>query len=307
MIRTSTDVHDDDVGYLHADYARSFSEWATPWLMRHSRGWVLERALPDVEGVDAMGCYPLFCCRDWRALAADVEELKGRCVALSLVADPFGDHSVSLLQRSFEIVREYKSHYVVDPNGFRERRLLRKHRRNLDTAMRSVEVVRCADPSAYLDEWTAIYAGLCQRRGITGMRAFSRTAHALQLGVPGLEMFRASVGGDTVGLHLWYQQGSFAYGHLGAASPRGYELMASYALYWAAINHFDGKVQLVDIGAGPGLAAQSNDGLARFKRGWATDERMAYFCGRILDPARYADLARRHGASTLFPVYRTGV
>ena len=59
----------------------------------------------------------------------------------------------------------------------------------------------------------------------------SRAAFEKQFAVPGLVMFRASVDGSVVGLHLWYLHRGVAYGHLGATNPTGYKVMASYALY----------------------------------------------------------------------------
>ena len=43
----------------------------------------------------------------------------------------------------------------------------------------------------------------------------------------------------------------------------------------------------------------------RFKRGWATGTRTAHFCGRVLDPERYAQLAGA-AATSYFPAYRAG-
>jgi hypothetical protein len=306
-MRANQSLEPDASGYLHADYARSFLEWAQPRLLYRSKGWILERLIPGTQCIDAMGCYPLFCCLDWTGLDTDLEELKHRCISVSLVTDPFGDYSVELLEKSFDIVREYKHHFIVDPSAFSENYLARKHRRNLDLAMKSVEIERCARPQDYLDEWCSLYGHLCQRHSITGLRAFSRAALALQLSVPGLVMFRATAGERIVGLHLWYVQGPFGYGHLGATNELGYRLMASYALYWTAIEYFRGRVRMLDIGATPGPGATAESGLARFKRGWSTGTRLVYFCGRILDEVRYDQLCDSRGrAEKFFPAYRAG-
>ena len=68
-----------------------------------------------------------------------------------------------------------------------------------------------------------------------GIKAFSRRPFGLQLGVPGAVMLRATHAGQTVGAHLWYVQDDVVHSHLAAASPRGYELQVSYALYWFAL------------------------------------------------------------------------
>ena len=49
------------------------------------------------------------------------------------------------------------------------------------------------------------------------------------------------------------------------------------------------------------LGGADRDGLTRFKRGWATGERIAHLCGRVLDRAAYSRLA---GPSDWFPAYR---
>ena len=55
-----------------------------------------------------------------------------------------------------------------------------------------------------------------------------------------------------VGLHLWYVQGDVAYGHLGATSQLGYELMASYALYAFAIEQLRAEVRWLALGGAAG-------------------------------------------------------
>jgi Acetyltransferase (GNAT) domain len=293
-------------GYLHERYAQSFSEWAEPLHLSRADGWLLSRTIPGTASTDLIGCYPLFCCRDWKGLARDLDDLTPGYVSLALVADTFGRHSPDLLASTFDIVRGYKNHFIVEPNKLRDKLLPRKHRRNLSCALKSIDIEICPNPLRHLDEWCALYAHLCRRHSIIGIQALSRLAHERQLSVPDLVMLRASAGGRTVGIHLWYQQGEFAYGHLGATNDAGYELMASYALYWHALQHFQDRVNLIDIGSTPGTTSASGDGLARFKRGWATGTRMVYFCGRILDREKYALLAcRGAGRNDFFPAYRT--
>lgn len=303
MDRASQPMPDSSApGYLHERYARSFCFAAEPRHLPCSKGWVLARSILGTGWSDLIGCYPLFCCRNWTTLARDLDELAADHVSLALVADPFGNHSAASLGSAFDIVREYKNHFVVEPAKFRQKVLERKHRRNVNRALNSVDVEICGRPLDHLDEWCALYALLCRRHSVTGIRALARSAHELQLSVPGLVMFRALAGGQTVGIHLWYQQGEFAYAHLGATNDEGYRSMASYALYWCALEYFFDRVSLIDIGSAPG---ETVTGLTRFKRGWATSTRTAYFCGRVFDPAKYADLAARSGGhSDFFPAYR---
>jgi hypothetical protein len=127
--------------------------------------------------------------------------------------------------------------------------------------------------------------------------------------VPGLELFRASDGDETVGMTLWCVDRGVAYYHLGAYSDVGYERESSFAIFWYALDYFARRgVQWLDLGAGAGVSTDGNDGLARFKRGWANTARTAYFCGRILDRARYDEAVqlRNAGATDYFPAYRKG-
>ncbi|HSS29061.1 MAG TPA: hypothetical protein VLL50_14020, partial [Usitatibacter sp.] len=64
------------LGYAHPGYAGSLAEFGTPRELPASGGWLLEREIPG-GGRDAMGCYPLLCCRDWRALREDLDSLEG--------------------------------------------------------------------------------------------------------------------------------------------------------------------------------------------------------------------------------------
>lgn len=296
-------------GYLHRSYAESFSAFSTPRELGASGGWVLERSIPDSSLRDAMGCYPIFACRDWRRLEQDLTQLADDVVSLSLVTDPFGNFDETDLDRSFDLVRPFKQHFVTDLSGRPEDSLPRRHRRNIASARDQVQLEICAEPSEYLDEWCDLYAQLVKRHGITGMRAFSRDAFARQLDVPGLVLLRASAKGRAIGLHLWYLQGDVAYGHLGATSALGYELMASYALYAYAIEQFRSRVRWLHLGAAAGLGeGEAERGLRLFKEGWSTGTRPAYLCGRIFQAEAYSELVRQRGGANgaYFPAYRAG-
>src|SRR5436190_23288915 len=88
-------------GYMHPRYAQSLAEFGSPRHLPRSGGWILEREIPGFPYRDAMGCYPLFACRDWSRLHEDLEELHSDLVTLTLVADPFGDYDLSTLQHCF--------------------------------------------------------------------------------------------------------------------------------------------------------------------------------------------------------------
>jgi Acetyltransferase (GNAT) domain len=308
----STNQAEQVGGYLHPAYIHSLGEWGAPRRLPLSRGWLLERCIPGTSYIDGMGAYPLFCCRDWTRLGADLAALGSRLVAVSLVVDPFADVESGALQRDFDIVRPWKQHFVTDLDREPMATLPRSHRRNVANAMRQVVVERCIEPTIHLDEWVTLYAALCLRRHVRGLRAFSRAAFALQVRVPGLVMFRAEAGGETVGLHLWYVQGEVAYAHLGATNERGLALMASYALFMFAIEYFRSQARWLDLGAAAGSEDSPENGLSRFKRGFATGTRAVQFCGRVLNWPVYSELAASGGVTDwqlgegYFPRYREG-
>jgi hypothetical protein len=299
----------DATGYLHAAYAASLAEFGTPRLLPRSGGWILERRIPGRDDHDAMGCYPMFACRDWTQLPLDLAELGRDLVSLVVVSDPFGAYTSADLHRAFpDQVALFKQHFVADLDRISPAMIKKHHRHYARRALARVEVELCPDPAAFLDEWVELYTTLIVRHNLEGIQAFSRAAFARQLCVPGIVVLRATERGRTVAAHLWYVQGNVAHSHLAAASERGYGLMAAYALYWCALAYFRGKVRWLALGAGAGTQREDADGLSRFKRGWATDTRNAYLCARICDRERYAALAaeRKTSLGRYFPAYRQG-
>ena len=255
-----------------------------------------------------MGCYPLFCCRDWSALRADLEELATDLVCVSLVTDPFGRFDEQTLRDCFpDKFIAFKPHLVADLRRPPREFVSKHHRYYARRALRLVEIERCPDPALHLDEWSALYDALIARHRLRGIQAFSRRAFSIQLTTPGLVMIRARRDGDTVGAHLWIVQDGVAYSHLAATSTRGYDMNVAYALYWFALEALAAEARWIDFGAGAGLSI-SDDGLTQFKRGWATGTRPTFFCGRIFDRVSYdkARAARNAGSSSYFPAYRAG-
>jgi hypothetical protein len=293
-------------GYLNQQYAASFVEFGSPHLLPASRGWLLRRAIPSSPAADAMGCYPLFCCTEWNALGDDLASLSDELVSVVVVADPLGRYSDQALRSAFDSVVPFKDHFVVDTSLAPFAHVSASHGAHARRALQAVSVDVCPDPLSMLDEWERLYAALAIRRRITGMRRFSRSAFEMQLQVPGLVMFRATMDGRVVGLDLWYEQGDCAQGHLAAFDAAGYDVRASYATKWCALEYFRSRVAWINLGAG--TAGDPEGGLTRFKRGWATGTRPAWLCGRVFRPDEYARLGAGHGTvgSNYFPAYRAG-
>ncbi|HXG48636.1 MAG TPA: GNAT family N-acetyltransferase [Methylomirabilota bacterium] len=296
-------------GYLHPLYAGSLAEFGVPLELARCRGWLLQRSIAGSTAVDAMGCYPLFCCGDWSQLPADLAEIGPRLVSVVLVTDPFGHYDEAWLRSCFDRVTAFKEHFVADLEQPWERFTSATHRKFARRAQRQMQIEVCGEPARHLDEWCALYGAFAAKKGITGIRAFSRASFARQLAVPGLVLFRASAGGETLGLDMWYVQGEVAHGHLVAMSDRGYELQAAYALKMALLEYFQGRVRWVNFGGTPGARDGAVDGLAAFKRGWSSGTRTAWLCGRVLNPPAYANLTQERGLTPgddYFPAYRKG-
>jgi hypothetical protein len=297
-------------GYTSPAYVESLSEFGTPLPLTRSGGWLLRRKIAGFESDDAMWPYPIFSCVDWGALRDDLNELEDRLVCAYVVTDPFGDYDEVLLKQCFgDVVIPFKKHFVLDLSKPLESFVKPHHRRNARKSYETLQVEKCENAEEHLDEWVELYNTLIERHSINGIVAFSRRSFAKQLKVPGVVAFRAVHEGETVGMLLWYVQNKVGYYHLGAYSPQGYQLRASFALFWTVIEYFSSNgLRWLNIGAGAGSHNDGQDGLTRFKRGWATGTRTAYFCGRIFDRTKYKEIMEAKGNSptNFFPAYRIG-
>jgi hypothetical protein len=172
-----------------------------------------------------------------------------------------------------------------------------------------MDVEICLEPIQYLDEWVKLYDHLIKRHNIKSIQAFSPESFELQLGLPGMIMVVGKKEGTVCGAHLVMVQDDRAYGHLAAFSSEGYKIKASYGIYWMILKYLgDCGIQLYNMGGGAGTMERAEDGLSKFKKGWANDRRMTYFCGRIFDPERYEEIVKGKGitATDYFPAYRAG-
>lgn len=297
-------------GYSHPAYAASLAEWGQPQALAGSGGWILARPIPQSSYEDAMGCYPLFACADWSQLRNDLENIEPGLVCLSLVTDPFGDYDVDYLRQCFpDLAIPFKQHFVIDLSRAHDTFVHPHHRRNARKALSEMQVNECTTDTDLAQEWTSLYSNLIARHQISGIAAFSKESFVKQLRVPGLTAFRAVRDELTLGMVLWYVQENRAYYHLAAYSAAGYERRASFALFDHSIEYFAKHgVEWLSLGAGAGSSATTESGLNRFKQGWSTGTRTAYFCGRVFDPDKYQELVRirNPGTTSYFPAYRVG-
>lgn len=294
-------------GYSHPQYALSMSEYGIPRELPRSGGWILERSIPGTVDQDGMGCYPLFACQDWSKLADDIHGMEKKLVSLALVTDPFGEYTPETLTLMFDVCFLFKHHFVTDLSKPVHTVVRKRYQKYARRALEDLEIEHCTQPSKYLQDWIRLYQCLVARHAIRGMRTFSEKSFLTLLSMPGVEMFLARHNHEPVGADIWIIDRQVGYAHLSAISPLGYELRASYALYWTALNHYSRTLSWLCHGAGTGISG-ATDGLAVFKSGWATGTRPVYLCGKILDAARYERLTRSRQSSqtSYFPAYRAG-
>jgi hypothetical protein len=297
-------------GYLHPMYAQSLAEYGIPIELPTSQGWILKRPVPGTKVFDGMGCYPIFSCQNWSALEMDIEGIASQLVCLSLITDPFGRYNQQDLLKIFiDVVKPYKKHFVIDLRQTPRNFVVAHHQRNVHKALRMVTVEVCVEPIKYLNDWISLYNDLIERHHISGMTKFSAKTFAKQLSVPGVVAFRAHVNEKTIGILLWYVQGTTGYYHLGAYSSEGYKLKASFALFWSALDYFANTgLEWLSLGAGAGTQVNVNDGLTRFKQGWSTGVKTVYLCGRIFDRKKYQEIIETKNIphTNFFPAYRLG-
>lgn len=297
-------------GYSHPQYAQSLAEFGTPLQLKKSGGSVLIRKIYGSPYYDAMGCYPLFTCRDWSKLPMDLEAMgEGESlVTISMVLDPFGDYDTTYLTKYFkDCFIPFKEHFVVRLDSPPEKFVSDHHRRNARKAFEKVYVEKCENPMLFLDDWTKLYTNLIAKHNIKGISEFSRISFEKQLSIPGIQAFRAVCEGETIGMLLWYLQGEVAYYHLGAYNSIGYETGASFALFWFGIEcFFKSGVRWLNLGAGAGTTRNNMSGLSRFKQGWSNETRITYFCGRIFDKKIYCEIIGSKNITGIdyFPAYR---
>jgi hypothetical protein len=271
-------------------------------------GFVLTREIPGaghhdpIALYDAIGVYPLTPMPRDADLEAGLARLSRLgLVSVVLVPDPLASPDSARLAAAFDLCRSFKTHLLIDPEAGpydpskHHRDRIRRGRRRC-----RVERVRLAD---HLDSWKTLYAGLVERRAVTGPAAFSAAYFDSLAGEPRIEAFAAFIGEELAAMTLWFEHAGVVYNHLTASNALGYANGATFALYDAAIDRF-GEAGVINLGAGAGLSDDPDDGLAAFKRGFANSQIQAHLCGAILNLDRYAALAAGAPATAYFPSYR---
>lgn len=258
------------------------------------------RPVGNSEYTDIVGSYP-FGIVDSQALDEFNESSKLRAVTYVGVTDALENDALAL--ERFDFLRPYKTHFVVDRGG-REPLLSKHHCREVKKAKQTC-FVREISLNDYLDEWCSLYDNLVAKHDLGSSHRFSRAYFEAISNMSEFITFGAYVGKNLVSAHIWLKHNDVMYSHLAASSQLGYQHGASYCLYWYAIYHSN-ECALLDLGGVPDNS--HNDGLARFKKGFANTTRTNWLCGRILDSDAYNELCLAKGVATksaqYFPAYR---
>jgi len=295
-------------GYLDPLYIDSLSEWGKPRKLKKCGGWILERQIPGSNEIDGMGPYPIFMCEDYSSMDDDLQDLEDDLVTISLVTDPFADLSLSPLEKLFDLVIPFKEHYITDLDVPVVEAVTQHHRYYSRRGFKDVQVDVIENPIDFLDEWVNLYQTISDRHHIEGLRAFSMKAFEKQLRIPGMVMFRAVYQDKPIGEALCLIHDNVAYGHLMGISELGHKLGVTYPIYWTHLEYLKGKTRWVNWGGVSGIINDASNGLAKFKKGWSTEKRIAYFCGKILNKRKYQSLNVLSGEveNKYFPPYRIG-
>jgi len=280
------------VGALNneAGYSLSLAAWASEVIIR-----------PFAQHYDVLGSYPLACFDPKADLKSGLDQLKSLgMISVALVPDPLSGPSIEAFQNSFEYVKPFKNHLIIDktlgayaPSSHHRERIRRGLRRC------DIHIGRL---DTQLDDWISLYATLVSHRAITGMANFSREYFIALSQLPQLMAFSAYVGGILAGMTLWFNYDGLVYNHLTACNDLGYANGAAFALYDAAITHYNDCDRL-NLGGGAGHIDNPDNGLYAFKSGFANNIVKAHICGAILDAATYQTLSQGK-PDTYFPAYR---
>jgi len=295
-------------GYLHPLYSKSFSDIGTPLYLPKSKGWLIKREIPGTEYYDAMGPYPLFICENWEYLIEDISSLENDLVAVSFVIGPLQLFSKNIFQEYFEVLYEYRNHYILDTTLPFEKVISPGRRKTAQRALNKVEADYQIAPNICLDDWCHLYDNIISKYKVSGIRAFSKESFRKQIAIPKTHFFYVMYQSELVGGALFFLQNDTSYYHLSALTEKGYDLQAGYAVVWSAIKVLSNKIRWIELQGGINLNNGVIDGLSKFKMGWASFEKKSYFCGKVLDSHKYSNIMKIQNIPTTnwFPAYRIG-
>jgi|GEM_PF-235819 len=296
-------------GYSSSGYAASLAGFGDLQHLECSDGYLLKRNIPGTDYFDATGLYPLFQCDKWGNLATDLKMLSKDICSIVMVVDPLENVTHQELGSIFDdLCRPFKQHFLVELSNDLNKVVSRHHRYYAGYGAKRCTVRILHDCEELLDDWLNLYGQLVQRHQIRGIQRFSQDSFRCQLRLEEMVAFIAESDEGILGIQLWICRGKNAYHHLSAYDAFGYRNRVSYTLLWKALQFFkDAGLSWANLGGGAGESAETS-GLTAFKKGWASETKPSYLCGKILDHRVYNMLIKTTGNtnSLFFPAYRNG-
>lgn len=288
--------------YARADYAATLGHIGRPVAVPEWNAWVLARPTPCGTREDAVGVSPLTVIAPEADLGGGLARLKA--LGLVSVVLVWGDRlgpPPTVLEVAFDITRPFKSHQVLDrslgPLAFGKH-----HRYEIKRALSRVVAAEIA-LGDHLPAWAALYGELAARHGLGGTHIFPPEHYALLAALPEVRTFAAFIDQRMVSAHLFVTHQGHAMSHLAASAAEGYAAGAAYAVNdLAARTLIDCDV--INFGGGAGMGDNPEDGLVRFKKGFANAVAPARLCGAVLDADAYRALSIDTVDSGFFPAYR---
>lgn len=263
--------------------------------------WLIRRSIGETGLFDAISPYPYSACRHWSRLDEDAARLSSDLVSLTWVTPPEPCPAYGELVGSFDVVREYKRHWLVELERIAPSV---HHRREASRALRRLTVTPASADDDSVERWIQLYDVLCERHRIEDSARLDRWQLSALMRFPAIRAYEARAGSEVCAMALWVLDGDIVHYFLAASSLAGYRVGAGYALMQVALNQFaEERRSVACLGSVPdGQDARS--GLGRFKSGWTRRTAPTWLCGRILQHDTYARLAGPRGAEVRFPAYR---
>lgn len=290
--------------YATLAYARTLAHVGRPIYVPAWQSHVIARDWKS-GAVDAIGPYPLACLAYDSDVASGLDQLRNAgLISIILVVDGLFGPSIDQLRQVFTFSRPFKTHYLVDAAAGAYSPS-KHHRYEIRRAARRDVRVRVVPFLDILDPWTGLYDELISHHHITGVQCFSRESFEALAHCEGVSAVAAYVGTELLSCHVWIQHNGYVWSHLAASTALGYATGAAYAVYDHSIRNFAGN--LVNLGGAAGIGDAADDGLARFKAGFANRTQVSYLLGSVLDPSAYERLCAERGsirADDYFPAYR---
>ena len=294
-------------GYLSPGFAQSYRPFGEIVTAPQSGLGFVKRPLPG-GAFDLTGPYPYAMSANWAGLREDRAALRADgAVSVVFVADPFAADQVRAAAAGWALCRKFKTHYVVDLQRDWRRERPKEMRRVTRRALEAQAPHVADTPGRHAAALWALYQTTVDRFDLRGLARLCPETVARQLALPGALLVIAEDAAGLTGAQLNFHHGGTACMHLQFLSARAAARRTSYALIYATLEELERRgCRFANLGGAAGLDDDPDDGLAQYKRRWASTERVAHLCGEVLDPAAHAALCAAAGdpRTGFFPAYR---